>query len=164
MRSTLTDKHEIESKQIVELLNSNKLCWEYLLANDDAILKRFSSPDMKTFFVQINEKDFSATEIVSLELGVAVKICLWTFDRCDDYLKTITRGRSFAGRGDARMDALLYQLTQRLSGPENDWLDASVRHDLNGLAALLDVFYNSMDIIRVMEQGNKYLNQLIEGN
>ena len=164
MRASLTDKDENKSTEMVELSNSNKLCWEYLLANEAAILNRFSSPDMKTFFVQINEKNFSATEIVRLELGVAVKICLWTFDRCDDYLKTISRGRSFAGRGDARMDALLYQLTQRLSGPGNDWLDASVRHDLSGLAALLDVFYNSMDIIRVMEQGNKNLNQLIEGN
>lgn len=164
MSSTLTDKHEIESKQIVELLNSNKLCWEYLLANEDAILKRFSSPDVEVFFVRIHAKNFTANEFVKIELGVAVKICCWAFDRCDDHLTAICKGRSFAGRGNARNDALLHQLTQRLSGSENDWLDSNIRHDLKGLAALLDVFYNSMDIIRVMEQGDRFLKQLIEEN
>ena len=162
MRSTLTDKHEIESKQIVELLNSNKLCWEYLLNNEAAILKRFSSPDVKAFFVRIGEKNFNATEIVKFELGVVVKICCWAFDRCDDHLTAICQERSFAGSGNARNDALLHQMTQRLSGADNVWLDANIRHDLNGLAALLDVFYAPMEITRVMERGNRFLNQLID--
>ena len=152
----------------VEIVISDQRVIDYLLANESNISEAYSGTDLTDLFSRFNKENTKPSRRVKLELSVAIKVCLWCFDRIDRLGSGALRKDTLCAKDEVgrrvKSEMLLYNWAEAFARITDDTFDPKLQEEFIGLKAVLSDFYLNKTMLRVMELRNETIQRLMDGD